>query len=154
MLARRSTLNHPLLGDLELPLLIPAFSSKGFKLTAKEGRQDSHYTETTYELAEFGKYAYSSVLISAYDLHFHHFDAPRLPPVQGVQDYLRNVDVVFIDSGGYELVPDFDSAEIKTFAYGPKPGYGQEQYKKVLQQLTSLEDPLPIVITNSPYALT
>ena len=43
---------------------------------------------------------------------------------------------------------DFDSSELKTFAYGPKPGYGLQQYVEVLQQVTSLEDPLPLVIAN------
>jgi hypothetical protein len=61
---------------------------------------------------------------------------------------------VFIDSGGYELIPDFDRTELKTFAYGPKEDYWIEQYKAVLQNLMALEEPLPLVIANFDRAST
>ncbi len=62
--------------EIQLPLLVPAFSSKGFKLVRKKDVADSHYSEVAYELADFGRYPAPSVLISAYDIYFHHFDAP------------------------------------------------------------------------------
>ena len=42
MLARRGTLHHPWSGRIELPLLVPAFTSKGFQFHRdKDGREYS-----------------------------------------------------------------------------------------------------------------
>ncbi len=148
MLARRNSLSHEIALKIDLPLLVPAFSSKGFLLKKRKGKSHD-YTEVVDDLAAFAQRNTTAALVSAYDLHFKHFDdSPKLPPVSGPQDYLRETRLVFIDSGGYELIPDFDRTEFKTFAYGPKKGYGLEQYKKVLQNLTTLEEPLPLVIAN------
>jgi hypothetical protein len=148
MLARRNSLSHEIALKIELPLLVPAFSSKGFPLRKVKGKTH-HYTEVVNDLAAFATRPSTAALVSAYDLHFKHFDdAPRLPPTSGPQDYLRETRLVFIDSGGYELIPDFDRTEFKTFAYGPKAGYGLEQYKNVLQNLIALKEPLPLVIAN------
>ena len=89
--------------------------------------------------------------MSAYDLYFGHFeDVPDLPTAKAV-DYLRNTRLVFLDSGGYELVPDFDSTEPRTFAYRPKKGFGRDEYESVLEDLATLEEPLPLVIANFDY---
>jgi hypothetical protein len=48
-------------------------------------------------------------------------------------------------------VPDFDSKEIKTYAYAPKVGYQKREYEAVLKSLIKLREPLPLVITNSDY---
>lgn len=148
MLARRTNLSHDIALSIDLPLLVPAFSSKGFPLRKKR-EDDHHYTEVVYDLAAFGQRPSNAALVSAYDLHFQHFDdAPDLPPGSGPQDYLRNTRLAFIDSGGYELICDFDRTEFKTFAYGPKEGFGLTQYKEVLQSLLALEEPLPLAIAN------
>ncbi len=123
MLARRSTLDHPLVGRIELPLLVPAFSSKGFGFkTAAHGSLKRIYSEIAYELADFGQRPSAAVLVSAYDAFFGHFDAPKL--VGKTEDYLRNSAVVFLDSGGYELISHFDSTETRVFPYTPRDGYG------------------------------
>lgn len=81
MIARRSTLNHCIAGKIDLPLLVPAFSSKGFGFSMSGRGRDRHeFSEIAYELADFGKQKTGSVLISAYDLHFNHFNAPKLSP--------------------------------------------------------------------------
>lgn len=148
MLARRNRLSHDVALGVELPLLVPAFSSKGFPLKKRSGKKHD-YTDVVYDLAAFKERSSNAALVSAYDLHFKHFnDAPELPPTNGPQDYLRETPVVFVDSGGYELIPDFDRTEFKTFAYGPKKGYSLEQYKEVLRNLMALEEPLPLVIAN------
>ena len=151
MLARRGNLSHPVAGEIELPLMVPAFSSKGFQLLSKgRGKARRDYSEISYELAEFGRNPSTSVLLSAYDLFFRHFDAPNLP-VDRCTDLLRNSGVVFIDSGGYELIREFDTTEIKTPPYKPKEGYRREQYEQVLQELDSLEQPLPLIVANFDY---
>jgi len=152
MLARRSTLTHPLAGVMELPLLVPAFSSKGFHFgSTGRGRAKREFSEIAYELADFGSRPSFSVMISAYDLHFRHFDAPKLG-LNRPNKYLRNSRLIFVDSGGYELVPDYDSSEPKTFAYTPKDGYGPKEYEFVLRKLVALPKPLPLVITNFDQA--
>jgi hypothetical protein len=148
MLARRSILTHAGIGEIELPLLVPAFSSKGFGFESfGRGRKKRDYSEIAYELADFGRRPSSSILVSGYDLHFGHFDAPELP-AKRPETHLRNTRLVFLDSGGYELVDDFDSTEIKTYLYTPKEGYGRREYEDVLKRLTALKEPMPLVITN------
>jgi len=142
---------HPLAGEIELPLLVPAFSSKGFELRKRGTKPKHDYSELVYELDTFGKFSSQAVLVSAYDLHFQHFDdAPELPAGKAT-DYLRNTQLVFIDSGGYELVPDFDTTEPRTFAYRPKKGFGRAEYEGVLRNLTTLEPPLPLVVANFDF---
>src|SRR5215212_2580372 len=148
MLARRNSLSHEIALEIELPLLVPSFSSKGFPLRKRRGKKHD-YTDVVYDLAALPQHSSNAALLSAYDFYFKHFDdAPKLPPTSGPQDYLRETQLVFIDSGGYELISDFDRTEFRTFAYKPKMGFGYEQYTEVLRNLTSLEEPLPLVITN------
>ena len=151
MLARRSRLVHSTAGEVELPLLVPAFSSKGFELRKTSVGKGRDFTETVYELDTFGKFPSEAVLVSAYDLHFKHFEGvPNLPAAEATE-YLRNTRLVFLDSGGYELVPDFDTTEPRTFAYRPKTGFGRDEYEEVLGKLTGLEEPLPLVVANFDY---
>jgi hypothetical protein len=150
LLARRSALDHPRVGRIDLPVLVPAFSSKGFGLkTTGRGSSARIYSEIAYELVDFGERPSTAVLVSAYDLFFRHFEAPKLP--HRPEHYLRNATVVFLDSGGYELISQFDSTETRIFPYTPRGGYGLEQYETVLQQLTSDKLGLPLVITNFDY---
>jgi hypothetical protein len=151
MLARRASLRHPIAGDIDLPLLIPAFSSKGFGLRKTRNGREREYTPVAYELSDFARHERKAVLISAYDLHFQYFDAPDLLSDRP-EDFLRNVRVVFFDSGGYELTPDFDSTEPRDYPHAIRfDEYGQAEYEAVLQRYTSLAEPLPLTITNFDY---
>lgn len=148
MLARRRTLLHPLAGEIELPLLIPAFSSKGSSFRTKgRGKKPHEISEMAYALAEFTRHPMQCVMISAYDLHFNHYLAPNLP-VKNVTSYIVNSWIVVIDSGGYELTADFDSSEIKTFIYQPRKGFGKKEYEKELSKITSDKNNLHLIITN------
>jgi len=148
MLARRSIITHPCAGAIELPLLVPAFSSKGFRLKQTRRARTTHdFSEVVYELMDFGARPSSSVMVSAYDLYFGHFDAPEQSSPKP-ETYLRNSRLVFLDSGGYELVPDIDSSGPKAYAYTPKTGFGPGEYEGVLQRLAGLSKPLPLVIAN------
>jgi len=130
---------------------VPAFSSKGFKLIGRRNGTDSHYSEVAYALEDFGRYPALSVLISAYDLYFHHFDAPDLHH-RHVETYLRNSEVVFLDSGGYELTTDFDSTEPRIYQQLLKQGFEEVQYRQVLNELSQFAEPLPLVIANFDQA--
>ena len=153
MLARRTALDHPSVGRIDLPLLVPAFSSKGFALrTRGRGRSAHIYSEIVQDLIDFGERPSTAVLVSAYDFHFRHFDAPKLP--HAPEHYLRNSAIVFLDSGGYELISHFDSSEPRVFPYKPREGYGLKEYDAVLQHLTSNKAGFPLVIANFDYGTT
>ena len=148
MIACRKSLLHPIAGEIELPLLIPAFSSKGFGFyKTGKGKNKRDYSELAYAFAEFTRHYMQHVLVSAYDLYFDHFIAPDLPS-NNVTSYLVNSRIVVIDSGGYELTAGFDSNETKTFVYQPKAGFGKEEYEKVLKTITGDENNLHLIITN------
>jgi hypothetical protein len=151
MLAQQRTIRLPNGTEIQLPLLVPAFSSKGFKLVRRRDIADSHYSEVAYELDDFSRYPAPSVLISAYDIYFHHFDAPKLHH-RHVETYLRNSDVVFINSGGYELSMDFDNTEPCIYQHLPNDGFEEEEYRQVLNEFTQFPEPLSLVITNFDHA--
>lgn len=142
MLARRSKLNHPLGAVIELPKLVPAFSSKGFPLFKEKGR-NKPYSEVAPVLEGIGPLIYDSILISAYDLHHGLLRRP--------QRFYKGKELVFIDSGGYELSPEWDSTEPKQDPYNPmqeqkkKDVFSLADYQKVLNKLSKN---LPFVIAN------
>lgn len=147
MLARVSRLNHPLIGDVELPLLVPAFTSKGFPIGRRHGAGSRNYSYVAADLADFGRGHWNSVLISAYDLHFDHFKAPKIRPKAAIE-HLRNAALVFVDSGGYELAPDYDSTEPKRPPYAATQPFGKRKYIAELRKLATQPQALPSVIAN------
>jgi hypothetical protein len=153
MLARRSAFRHPTAGAVELPLLVPAFSSKGFAFRSRRaGKAPQKYSEVAYELAEFGKQPHKSVLVSAYDLFHRHFHAPKVLP--SVRDaYLDQSAVIFLGSGGYELAPEFDSTEPRIFTHRPER-FSEAQYRSILNQMRDRRIPPPLVISNFDFRRT
>lgn len=94
MQARTSTLNHKASGlQLETPLLVPAFSSKGFAI--KDG-----VSEIRAILSVTEQWLTSSYLISAYDITYGHIPAAR--------DLAIKPEFIILDSGGYEVARDHD----------------------------------------------
>lgn len=154
MLARRRTVHHPTAGSFDLPLLVPSFSSKGFGLHkrhgTKRGDRNRHYCSVAYELEEFGRFPSRAVLVSAYDLHFDHFVAPRMQ-CKSPLAHLTRAGLVFLDSGGYELAEDFDSSELRRSPYEHKRGYELEHYKSVIQNVISADSTIPLVLTNADW---
>lgn len=87
MLARSTVLRHPSGLRVDTPLLIPSFSSKGFGISARDGR-----SEIQAVLSAATEFLTDSMLISAYDLHHGHI--PRIEaPI---------TEITVVDSGGYE----------------------------------------------------
>jgi len=71
MLARRHQLRLPDGQDVDLPLLVPSFSSKGFCTHSfLRGKARVSASVASADLREFGTTPSTSVLISAFDLHF------------------------------------------------------------------------------------
>jgi len=158
MLARCTKIEHPLGGTIDLPRLVPAFSSKGFAFipadgdgrlrppTKKKGRTKprfhprkgvrSEVSEATRALETVGPLIRDSILVSAYDLHHHHFRKP--------ERFFEGKELVFLDSGGYELSPGFDQTEPVHWGT-PKKQFLRDDYLAVLQQLPKN---LPFAISN------
>lgn len=87
MLARSTKLHHPHGITVETPLLIPSFSSKGFgDNKEKESEIKGIFTVASEYLAD-------TMLLSAYDLYYR-----RLEPIESAI-----TELVFVDSGGYEI---------------------------------------------------
>ncbi len=133
MLASRRVLNHPAYGPIDLPMLVPAFSSKGFPLIRKNGRKCS---EVTNALAGTRTIIKESILLSAYDIQHRLIQRPTC--------YFEDKVLVFIDSGGYELASDWDSTEPKQGKYTSMP-FTEEDYRRVL---TSLPEHIPYAVAN------
>ena len=80
---------------MKTPLLIPSFSSKGFARSKKDGK--SEIGEILKLASEFLTDVF---LISAYDIFYEHL--PHLP------DLSHTPEMIFVDSGGYEISTDRD----------------------------------------------
>lgn len=151
MLARRRAIQHPTAGRIDLPLLVPAFSSKGFALRGTgNGKKRRFYSEVAYELDEFAKRQQRSVLVSAFDIFHGRFHAPELPRFTP-QRYLRNSALVFLDSGGYELSDDFDSSEPRIFPHQAST-FTKDDYLAVLEAFAKPKTPPPLVIANYDHS--
>ena len=107
MFSRTSKLIHPASGiSLETPLLIPSFSSKGFGF-GREGK-----SEITQVIEASKEFITKTCLVSAYDVHYQYIPEP--------QDLLINVDLMFLDSGGYEVSNDRDLSAIGKPIHRPR----------------------------------
>ncbi len=123
--------------SIDLPRLIPSFTSKGFPfLTVKKNGRIRWLSDTTNPLEMIGGFINDSMLISAYDIHHEFFRKPS--------KFYGNKGLVIIDSGGYELADDFDLTEPRRFPHAPKK-FKQDEYIRVLKKLPNGK---PLVITN------
>jgi hypothetical protein len=86
--------------------LVPSFSSKGFKVSS-EGRSE---IETI--LASSANFLTETYLISAYDVGHKHLPAPRDLPFKP--------ELLFLDSGGYEVSGDRDLSCVQESPPGKK----------------------------------
>lgn len=119
MLCRSSTIRHKLSGvTLQTPLLIPSFSSKGFARSKKDGK-----SEIGKILATAGEFLTEAYLISAYDIYYQDVpSADNLP---------FTPDLIFLDSGGYEISTDRDYSSVIDPLPAPEP-WDVEKLKSVL----------------------
>jgi len=137
MLARRGTIKLRNDIPLDLPRLVPSFSSKGFpSIREGKGKNRRDYSESSHALEAIGPLIKDSILISAYDLHHEKFKEP--------ERFYNNKELVFIDSGGYELQKFYDSTEPFQPPFEPAP-FHYSDYKRVLKNLPTH---IPIVIAN------
>lgn len=109
MLARSSTIRHKPSGvSLQTPLLIPSFSSKGFAKSKKEGK-----SEIGKIFGASGEFLTEAYLISAFDIYYGHIPKP--------EDLPFKPEMVFLDSGGYEISTDRDYSSVIDPLPAPEP---------------------------------
>ena len=107
MLCRTSKLIHPSSGvSLETPLLVPSFSSKAFGF-GYGGKPEVH---RVLDLAQ--EFITRTSLVSAYDVHYDYIPKP--------QDLTLTVDLMFLDSGGYEVSDDRDLSAVERPVHRPE----------------------------------
>lgn len=94
MLARRSKLVHSSGIQIETPLLIPSFSSKGFGLSIKkiENGDLTEVSEISQILESASEFLTDSMLVSAYDIYHNYISMPKN----------TKTEITIVDSGGYE----------------------------------------------------
>ena len=138
MLAGRRTIEDPLTGrPIDLPMLVPAFTSKGFPTYTKNGKIRSKAAD----LLEATQTAIrESLLVSAYDIHHGYIPKPTR--------YFQDKVLIFLDSGGYELAADWDSTEPKQGTHRSRP-FSEQGYRRVL---SSLPTRIPIMIANYDWS--
>ena len=86
-----------------------------------------------------GTFLDESFLLSAYDLYHQHFRQP--------QRFYKNTALIFLDSGAYELNPEFDSSEPKLTPVRDAD-FERENYLKILRSLKKKYEQIPFVISN------
>lgn len=105
-LARYSHVRLPGGGAIETPLLIPSFSSKGFRVD-KDGKSEVR------DLLEFAlEWLTDSMLVSAYDIHHGHVPKP--------EDMPKAPELTVVDSGGYEARIEHDLSTSVHNPHAPK----------------------------------
>lgn len=124
MLARTNKVIHPSGIEIETPLLIPSFSSKGFSFKRKKKKRDPDISETVDALEYSKEFLTESLLISAYDIYYKH-----LP----FTEESICTDVTIIDSGGYECGGTYDLSTTTKYNYDLKE-WNVDNYKKILME--------------------
>jgi len=124
---------------VRLPKLVPAFSSKGF-FTDVDPKTGKRVSEVANALDAHGP-TLTTLLVSSFDM-FHGL-------LRDPGAHFRGKELVFVDSGGYELSEDFDGTEPRQYAGKPALEFNQDQYDAVLR---ALPRDLPFVIANFDFA--
>ena len=93
-LARCSSVRVPGGVPIETPILIPSFSSKGFRV-------DKNGTSEVRQVLEFASdWLTDAMLVSAYDMHYGHIPRP--------EELSMAPELTVVDSGGYEARIEHD----------------------------------------------
>ena len=135
MLCRTSRLTHPASGvSLETPLLVPSFSSKAFGFTHGGEPEVRRVLDAAQEFIT------RTCLVSAYDVHYGYVPEPPELKV--------TVDLMFLDSGGYEVSDDRDLSAVQ------KPVHRPEKWDaaKLRTMWDRWPDGLPVVLVSYDHS--
>lgn len=123
MLARSRKITFKNGAQIKTPILVPSFSSKGWRFKTDSGREVSEINETLKWSTEV---ITQSVLLSAYDIYHGHYDSP--------EELGEFSEITIIDSGGYETADDHDLPSIFTYPWPTKP-WSPKQLEAVVSKL-------------------
>lgn len=105
-LARSTTVNHPSGYSFQTPLLVPSFSSKGFRVT-----KDRSEVRDALDIAS--GWLADTMLVSAYDLSHGHIPRP--------ENMECTPELIIVDSGGYETRVEHDWSTAVHWPHKPLP---------------------------------
>jgi len=117
MLYRSTTIRHPSGVSLKTPLLVPSFSSRGFRFDKKDRSEIRDVFINTAEILT------ESMLVSAYDIAHGHLPRPERFPC--------TPSLIIVDSGGYETGADHDYSSIYRHVHNSK-AWSLKQFQDVL----------------------
>ena len=117
MLARSSNIRHPSGVTLRTPLLVPSFSSRGFRFNRKG------VSEIRDVFANAGGILTESMLVSAYDIGYGHLPKPTRFPC--------TPSLTLVDSGGYETGMDHDYSAVYSYDHKTEE-WDSGRYQSVL----------------------
>ena len=116
MFLRRSVLIHPSGISIKTPLLVPSFSSKGFKTNQAKLPSSPKKSQRPYGESEIkrifrfaAEFMTESMLISAYDIYYGYLPRPN--------SFQPTPAITFVDSGGYETDAGDDLSAIYRYSY-------------------------------------
>ena len=123
---RRSIVHHRESGvKVTTPLLIPSFSSKGFMRSVEVTKNGKHTSKTdvstVFDVA--GEFVDEVCLVSAYDIHYGFLPCPTT--------WSWAPEITFLDSGGYETIPDTGYSAVYQTPFLPKE-WRPEDLERVL----------------------
>lgn len=131
---------------VQTPLLVPSFSSKGFALSDADRRR----TEVSPLLDGLIDQLSRSFLVSAYDLHHRLLKAgDGLGDSDWSSNPLAKTELLFIDSGGYEVTQGSDAGELVQDRR-PTREWNGESYRSLLDSLPKAADNVAAVAPDMP----
>jgi hypothetical protein len=131
---------------VQTPLLVPSFSSKGFGLV------DDHppRTEVSPLLGALIDQLSRSFLVSAYDLHHRLLEVgDTFADPDWSASPLSKTEVLFIDSGGYEVRQGADAGELVQHL-DPPLSWNLEMYRRLLERLPAAAENCAAVAWDMP----
>lgn len=117
MLARSSNIRHPSGVTLRTPLLVPSFSSRGFRFNRKGVSEIRDVFVNAAEILT------ESMLVSAYDIRYGHLPKPARFPCTPL--------LTLVDSGGYETGMDHDYSAVYSYDHKTQE-WDSRNYQSVL----------------------
>lgn len=124
MLARSSKIKHPLGLNIETPLMVPSFSSRGFGFKKKKDKNDPDVSEVSDALEFSKEFLTECLLVSAYDIFHNHITF-------GEENICT--DLTLLDSGGYECGEHYDISTTSKYNYDVKE-WSKEKLVEVLNK--------------------
>lgn len=156
-LARKSGIKHPAGITVKTPLLVPSFSSKGFRLqNPLKGRRQKYFPRPRIKLSPekngttgwvsdvagiftgAAETITESVLVSGYDIFHGHIPLPFK---------IMTPEITFVDSGGYEVQNGYDYSEV-VYSERPTNEWDSLKYQMVLDVWPKH---VPAVFVSSDY---